>query len=209
MSTQSVIKELRQKTPSGFSSPVKIGADQRYISALLNSNVNNLEEQSILGVDCLTISWEENDVKYTTKKFYDGTHITDSHYYILFIEEYDTSGTGSNFYFYRDTLRLPRYELGGNTFEEILDDPGNYYLKCNDENLESGLYTFDEEGGFGIIPDISGILRKEVLCLRTDTSSTSDEQILSDIKIAEKIVTVEIDAQNKTRVQETITNYLS
>lgn len=208
MSTQSVIKELRQKTPSGFSSPVKIGAEQRYISALLNSHNNNLEEQLILGVDCLTISWEENDVKYTTKKFYDGTHVTDNHYYILFIEEYDTSSTGSEFYFYRDTLRLPEFEEGRATFEEIPGDTENYYLNCNGEGLIEGLYSTDGTS-FKITPEISGVIKKETLCLRTNVASTSDQQISSDIKIAEKTTTIEIDSQNKIRTQEIITNYLS
>lgn len=208
MSTQSVIKELRQRTPSGFSSPVKIGSEQRYVSALLNSHNNNLEEQFILGVDCLTISWEENDVKYTTKKFYDGTHITDDHYYILFIEEYDTSSTGSSFYFYRDELRLPVYEESGATFEEISGDTENYYLNCDDSDLEEGLYSTDGTS-FRITPAISGVVKKEVLCLRTNTASTSDQQISSDIKIAEKITTIDIDSQNKIRTQEIITNYLS
>ena len=46
-----VIRYLKRKSSSGFESPTYLGAEQRFVSALRNSSVNNLEEQYILGTD--------------------------------------------------------------------------------------------------------------------------------------------------------------
>lgn len=60
-----VVKELKQKRGSNndYSAPVKFSTEQRFIPAMLNSNNNNLEEQNILGTDCVTIDWEEDNEK--------------------------------------------------------------------------------------------------------------------------------------------------
>lgn len=76
-----IIKQIRQKSDSGFSSSINIGAEQRYVGALRQSHNDNLEEQSILGVDCITTeSWNGN-ICTTIKEFHDGTQTTN--YYKL------------------------------------------------------------------------------------------------------------------------------
>jgi hypothetical protein len=67
-----VIKEIRRKDAEGnFEEPVKISVDQKFVGSLLNSHNNNLEEQAILGVDCLDIEWQDDNVGYITKRFVD------------------------------------------------------------------------------------------------------------------------------------------
>ena len=205
MSTQSVIKEIRQRTPSGFDSPVKIGSEQKYISTLLNSHNNNLEEQSILGVDCQTITWEDNNIKYITKKFFNGnlSSVSSDGYYILFVTDYGSSGTGTDFYFDDDKLCLPNYEIGGASFEQI-QGTEDYILRCNNSNI----YSFDENDSVKITPSSGEVMREETLCFRVDILNVSDEKINSDIMISKKTVTKTV-VQNKICVQESIENYLN
>ena len=75
------IKQIRQKDGSTFSSPINLGADQRYVGALRKSHNDNLEEQSILGVDCITTEMKDGTTTVIRKEFHDGTQSTD--YYIL------------------------------------------------------------------------------------------------------------------------------
>ena len=204
--TQSVIKEIRQKTPTGFSGPIKIGPEQKYVSALLNSHNNNLEEQLILGLDCLTVQWEDGDVIYTTKKFFDGNTATVSSdgYYILFTADYSHSLVTADFFFNHDGLYLPEYGKSSAIFEEITGTD-NYNLKCDDISI----YFFDEDhNSFRISPSYR-IIKEETLCLRKNVSSISDEQINTDIVISRKITTQTTNAQNRAYTKEIITNYLT
>ena len=204
--TQSVIKEIRQKTPTGFSGPIYIGPEQKYVSALLNSHNNNLEEQFILGTDCLIVSWEDGDVKYITKKFFDSNTATVSPdgYYILFIADYSDSLMTADFYFRNNELYLPDFGKSSATFEQI-SGTDDYNLKC--DSLE--IYFFDNATqSFKISPSYR-VIREETLCLRKNISSISDEQINTDIIISKKVITQTVNAQNKTYTKEIITNYLS
>ena len=79
-----VIKQIQKKNDdNSFSSPINLGADQRFVGALRQSNNDNLEEQSILGLDCVTTeSWNDDRTEHTIRKeFHDGTK--SNNYYIL------------------------------------------------------------------------------------------------------------------------------
>ena len=90
--SHSVITEIRRKMSGEFETPVKIGAEQRFVGAMLNSHNNNLEEQSIMGLDKIVSTWENKRVRYTTTKYYDGNASAASNigYYILFEQEATT-----------------------------------------------------------------------------------------------------------------------
>lgn len=70
--TLDIVKSLKRKTNGGYTeSPVYLGAEQRFVSALRNSNNNNLEEQFLLGTDCLTSQWTSEDGNiHIVKEFY-------------------------------------------------------------------------------------------------------------------------------------------
>lgn len=203
--TQSIVTEIRRKTSGDFETPVKLGANQRFVSALLNSHNNNLEEQSILGVDCLETSWSVNDVDYVTKKFYNGdlTSVSNNGYYILFITDYTNSEITADYYFEGDGIYFPVYDTSGASFDENSD--GSFALLCD----EPEIYSFDEdEQSLKINPSFR-VMRKEVLCLRTDLSNTSDEQSSSDVLISEKVIARKISDDGKTFTKTAITNHLS
>lgn len=87
-----LIRYFKQKVDdSTYSSPVYLGAYPQYVSALRQSHNANLEEQLILGTDCITTeTWGlENEamVHSIVKEFHDGKQSTD--YYKLTIKIYD------------------------------------------------------------------------------------------------------------------------
>lgn len=60
--TGNIVKTLRVKDAGGdfpASSSFPIGAEQRFVSAIRNSNNNNLEEQFLMGTDLISTSWQD------------------------------------------------------------------------------------------------------------------------------------------------------
>jgi len=198
--TQSIVTEIRRKTSEEFETPVSLGSKQKNVSPLLNSHNNNLEEQSILGVDCYTIIWTDIDnVVHTTKKFYNGDLSTVSNvgYYILFIEDYSESTVTDEFYFRNNGLYLPIVE----TSKAEFGSDNNIYLKSPD------IYTLEDD--LLNINPVFKILQKETLCFRKNILDISDEQISSDILISTKITSKKIDDDGKIYFKDNIINYLN
>lgn len=81
MASISVLKYLKRKKSGRYETPVYIGAEQRFVGALRGTNNNNLEEQSILGFDCITTSYWEGTTFCEKKEFHDGTKTNE--FYIL------------------------------------------------------------------------------------------------------------------------------
>ena len=66
-----VVRYLRKKTNGGYTeAPTYLGSEQKFVGALRNSNDNNLEEQFLLGTDCLTTEWEDNGNSYIRKEYF-------------------------------------------------------------------------------------------------------------------------------------------
>ena len=85
------IKQLKTKNNGSFSSPVYFGAEQRFVGALRGCHLDNLEEQYILGVDCVTTEEWTSDMKThtITKEFHDSTQSTDNYYKLIIVEHLD------------------------------------------------------------------------------------------------------------------------
>ncbi|MBQ8206350.1 MAG: hypothetical protein IJZ77_02715 [Bacilli bacterium] len=86
MASINILKYLKRKKSGSYETPIYIGAEQRFISALRGTNNNNLEEQSILGLDCITTSYWEGTTFYERKEFHNGTktngfYILESRFY--------------------------------------------------------------------------------------------------------------------------------
>lgn len=198
--TQTIVTEIRRKTSGVFETPVKIGAEQRFVKALLNSHNNNLEEQSILGLDCLTATWVDNDITYTTKKFFNGdlSSISNDGYYILFEEDYSNSSEQAEYFFKNGGLFLPEYNVGKAYF-----GPSKSLL-LDDEDI----YSFDGTTGALKINPSFQLIKREILCLRKDISNTSDIQINSDILISEKDTGKRVNDDGKVLIKQNIINFL-
>lgn len=198
--TQTIVTEIRRKTSGVFETPVKIGAEQRFVKALLNSHNNNLEEQSILGLDCLTATWVDNDITYTTKKFFNGdlSSISNDGYYILFEEDYSNSSETAEYFFKNGGLFLPEYAVGKAYF-----GPSKSLL-LDDEDI----YLFDGTTGELKINPSFQLIKREILCFRKDISNTSDIQINSDILISEKDTGKRVNNDGKVLIKQNIINFL-
>ena len=60
--TAEVLRYIRRKGASGFEPVTWLGSEQRFVGALRNSGINNLEEQYVLGTDTYTVTYkDEND----------------------------------------------------------------------------------------------------------------------------------------------------
>ena len=92
MASANVLKYFKRKKSGNYEEPVYIGAEQRFVSALRGTNNHNLEEQSILGHDCITKAFWEGLTYVEEKSFHDGTKTND--FYILRSYIYNASSDG-------------------------------------------------------------------------------------------------------------------
>ena len=68
--TAEVLRYLRRKDSSGFEPITWLGSEQRFVGALRNSGVNNLEEQYVLGTDTYTVSYTDSEGNDVIEKSY-------------------------------------------------------------------------------------------------------------------------------------------
>ena len=104
-----VIRYLRRKSSSGFESPTYLGAEQRFVGALRNSSVNNLEEQYILGTDTYSETYVDeqgNKIVETSYHINDAMHSVTDYYKIISIT-YNTGIINEDFFFDNNNLKLP------------------------------------------------------------------------------------------------------
>lgn len=81
MASANILKYLKRKKSGAYDAPVYIGAEQRFVGAVRGTSNNNLEEQSILGLDCITTSYWDKTVFIEKKEFHNGTKTNE--FYIL------------------------------------------------------------------------------------------------------------------------------
>lgn len=186
-----VVKELKQKRGSNndYSAPVKFSTEQRFIPAMLNSNNNNLEEQNILGTDCVTIDWEEDNEKKTVKKYYDGSGSLYG-YYILSKTTYMIPVSETGIYFDEDsfvTTSRAACEFSEDSLK--LNDKDTFYFDDTDESLNIDLKY--------------SVTNQDELYFRDDPLNESDEIQAGDKFISRKICFKRVK-DNKTYLKEII-----
>ena len=107
-----VVRYFRRKGSTGFTEPITyLGAEQRNVTALRNSGVNNLEEQNILGSDSYT---EISEDAYGNMIIEKSFHINDptpgaiaTDYYKLVTTVYKNGVANADFYFDGDIFKMP------------------------------------------------------------------------------------------------------
>lgn len=183
-----VIKELKQKEGSNntYGNAIKLGAEQRFVSAMLNSNNNNLEEQNILGTDCVVTEWEDNIGEYEVRKYYDGTG-SDVGYYIVFSKKYKSPIDESGIGFEEDSLKI-----SDNTNVAFEDEDSIKFF-------DGDIFSFDDtDHSLKINIDYS-ISKEEQLYFRTNTENKSDEKDITDSFISKKIVSTQMKDNKRYR----------
>lgn len=148
MASANILKYLKRKVSGSYETPVYIGAEQRFVTALRGSKNNNLEEQSILGLECIETSHWEGTVLYERKEFHDGSRVND--YYILESKNYRA---GTEIRFINNLIQIvsDTFSFDGTTFliqndsANFIDNNTTLSLPANlNEGLDEDL--IDEEG---------------------------------------------------------------
>jgi hypothetical protein len=198
-----VIRYLRRKGATGFTEPVSyLGSEQRFVTALRNSSVNNLEEQYLLGTDTYTEVYEDSDENIIVEKSF---HINSdtpgaiySDYYKLITTVYKDNIDDRSFYFENNKLIMPE-DINKVIFGNgSIDYPDLNTLYGVDEN------TFDfVNDTFNIYPSEFSIVRKDELFFITDSGATIKPVLTKTIsKRYEK-------TGGKVIYREDITNHLT
>lgn len=145
-----VIRFLKRKNSNGFDSPTYLGAEQRFVTGLHNSGVNNLEEQYIIGTDTYTEEYLDNDGNDITEISYHVNSVASQQlgYYKLIITNYKSGGSNIDFYIKDNQLVVPDSAAVFN--EDIL------------QASEKDVFTFNGES-FSIYPASFTIVKKEEL----------------------------------------------
>lgn len=179
MAIGNVVKMLRTKNASGFSSPSYIGAEQYFVSPIRGSSSNNLEEQLLIGIDCETTSWTEADgTKRITKEF--RKEDTVSNYYKLEIYQYTNSSILEEYIGYVDgVLSFKINEADVDTTE--IDDG---VLKI--EN--SSIYGLDAEDRLTVNPVMTAELQELYFVSDTDVTLVTTKRILKIFNDGNEIV---------------------
>ena len=226
-----VINCIKTKTENGYEQDTYFGTEQRFIKALLNSNNKNLEEQMILGTDCITIEWTGTDpdtglaTYYITKKFYSGNPPING-YFILFsnypaheilsqkLADFATVNNKTLIFdpyqqqIYVQNLKDIHYDSNERNLKFDVSAGARVEggtLRLSNEDSVGADYTYGENG-LTVIPD-KVTSRIDTLCFRVNPEILSDTMDDSDIIISIKTTTERYDSDNRKRTLEEIQNY--
>ena len=125
MASAKILKFLKRKIDSGtYGEDLYFGAEQKFVSALRGTSNNNLEEQSILGMDCIvTASWDNTN--YIEVREFRNENVTTGYYILettVFNASADSSFRGSEIFFTSDSINFSDDALLIESREALFDD---------------------------------------------------------------------------------------
>ena len=201
--TAEVVKYFRERGQNGFSNAITyLGAEQRFVGALRNSNLNNLEEQYLIGTDSYSISYQDedgNDIVETSYHINDAAH-SKTNYYKLISTEY------ANSIIYTEYKYLDEQTLGLDSSESctfVYGDGSEDYPDTDSLYVEEGEASFTfEEDSFLISPSNFSTIAKDELHYITDNGVT-------DLLVLTKTKDKKLSHDgNQVYYKQSITNHL-
>ena len=175
---ENVISKLSKKSSTGFDTPYPIGTDAKYISGVRGTHVNNIEEQFLIGFDCITTTEIlEDGTEFVVQEFRDDT--VTQEYYIIETHNFANFETAKHF-LKKNALYLPG-DLADNKFTSDDQPAGAGSVTFVGVNTE--VYSFSADGS------TLQIIAQQ----RTDAPVVS----LSVLKYQSKIGTDPIDVAEK------------
>ena len=175
---ENVISKLSKKNSTGFDVPYPIGTDAKYISGVRGTHVNNIEEQFLIGFDCITTTEIlEDGTEFVVQEFRDDT--VTQEYYIIETHNFANFETAKHF-LKKNALYLPG-DLADNKFTSDDQSAGAGSVTFVGVNTE--VYSFSADGS------ALQIIAQQ----RTDAPVVS----LSVLKYQSKIGTDPIDVAEK------------
>lgn len=195
-----VIRYLRRKSSSGFESPTYLGAEQRFVGALRNSNVNNLEEQYILGTDTYVETYVDaqgNKIVETSYHINDAMHsVTD--YYKIISTTYINGIINEDFFFDNNSLKLP-----DDSHVVLFGDGSTLYPNENELYGESNKTFSIDNNEMKIYPSSYTTIKKEELHYISNKGAT-------DLLVLTKITGKKYEDDGKREIiKESITNHIA
>lgn len=194
--TMDIVKFFRRKSADGFTEPITyLGAEQRFVGALPNSNNNNLEEQFLLGTDTYTEAYLNIEGNQVIEKSFKKDGETTNYYKLVTIIYSEENQKNTDFYFDNDIV----YMLNENNSI----DYDSVESKLNFEDNDFIVFDVDSQGvgEITITPDTFVILRVDSLYF----VDGNENNILVAIKTTQKRYTTD----NKEIIKESIENKLN
>ena len=186
--TENIITQISRKNTTGFDTPFSIGSAAKHIASVRGTEVNNIEENFLLGSN--TIITEEdlgNGVLHTIKEFRKETTLTD--YYYIDAYKYDNYSSYKR-YFQGDTLYLP--------------DDDTYYDGTGSTLIGSDLNIYSlEDDIFGMVNTEAPITPAIVVATLKYVGSNGTE-----ISVAEKTTYAKETQQGRITQKSIIRNLL-
>lgn len=134
-----VVKYLRQKSSNGFDqAPIHLGAEQRFIGALRNSGINNLEEQYILGTETFTEKYYDENKNLVIERSYhinDDDHMAEGYYKLITVLYMQDDVQDPEYYYENDQIMFPNDENA----VMIGDGSGRYLDRQSVLDLDKGI----------------------------------------------------------------------
>lgn len=138
---ENVISKLSKKSSTGFDTPYPIGTDAKYISGVRGTHVNNIEEQFLIGFDCITTTEIlEDGTEFVIQEFRDDTVIQE--YYIIETHNFANFEAAKHF-LKKNALYLPG-DLADNKFTS--DDQPAGAGSVSFVGIDTSVYSFSDDG---------------------------------------------------------------
>ena len=138
---ENVISKLSKKSSTGFDTPYPIGTDAKYISGVRGTHVNNIEEQFLIGFDCITTTEIlEDGTEFVVQEFRDDT--VTQEYYIIETHNFANFEAAKHF-LKKNALYLPG-DLADNKFTS--DDQPAGAGSVSFVGIDTSVYSFSDDG---------------------------------------------------------------
>ena len=197
--TAEVVRFIRQKSENGFDAPITyLGAEQRFVGALRNSNINNLEEQYILGTDTITETYTDEDGNTIIEKSYHTISGGRTNYYKVKTIIYKDGVVNQDFFFDEDILKLPN-----DPNENVFGDGSEDFPNINEIYfVNADTFRLKEDGNIDIYPSTFTTIREDKLYYITNNGQ--DELLVLTKTTGRKY----LDDGAREVIRESIENHL-
>lgn len=197
---ENVISKLSKKSSTGFDTPYPIGTDAKYISGVRGTHVNNIEEQFLIGFDCITTTEIlEDGTEFVIQEFRDDT--VTQEYYIIETHNFANFEAAKHF-LKKNALYLPG-DLSDNKFTS--DDQPAGAGSLSFVGIDTSVYSFSDDGS-----TLQIIAQQKTDAPVVSLSVLKYQSIIgtAPVDVAEKILYAAEDISGKVVQKQIIKNLL-
>lgn len=195
--TAEVVRYLRRKSNGGFNEPITyLGTEERFVSPLKNSNLNNLEEQYLMGTDTHIEKYVDEEGNGIIERSFRASGNLNE-YYKLNTIIYKVGLENEDFFFDDRQLKLPNDDslvLFGDGSEEFAYKESLYGIDYDAFKIV--------DGEFRIVPTTNTQIRKDTLYYVKEGQP--------DTLVLEKTTNKQfVDGGSREIIKESIVNHLA